>query len=395
MRLNVKNVIKDKSYLIYWLLVSLFTGLFVSVEMSNGKLYANDFRVYYEATIDFFEGNNPYIHSYGLDTGYFKYPPTTLLFFAPATKFSFETVKILHVTLLFLSLLFSLPLWQRMVSSVFQIKSPNWILILSFFVIAIHLTREYHMGNVNLILLSSFILGAWFYQKEKWAISSFFYGMMLILKPIMILVVLPILLYKNWKMILFLTGWGILFLFIPILIWGWSTNWMLWNGWVNSITAHGEYISNPSSLQFMIPSIFGFSHSWIPSFVGLAVLIVFWFKNHLNANLNKQNFWFWTSVFLGFIPSFFVTDTQHFLLSIPMVMLLLLFASKVKNKLIWLGYCFGMLLFSFDSMDLWGRAISTKFTEWGVLGIGNLIFIGSMLLVWSKLKRIDATSDNL
>ena len=64
MRLNVKNVIKDKSYLIYWLLVSLFTVLFVSVEMSNGKLYANDFRVYCEATIDFVEGNNPYIHSY-------------------------------------------------------------------------------------------------------------------------------------------------------------------------------------------------------------------------------------------------------------------------------------------------------------------------------------------
>ena len=318
-----------------------------------------------------------------------------MLFFAPATKFSFETVKILHVTLLFLSLLFSLPLWQRMVASVFQIKSPNWILILSFFVIAIHLTREYHMGNVNLILLSSFILGAWFYQKEKWAISSFFYGMMLILKPIMILVILPILLYKNWKMIFFLTGWGILFLFIPVLFWGWSTNWMLWNGWVNSITAHGEYISNPSSLQFMIPAIFGLSHSWIPSFVGLAVLIIFWFKNHLNTNLNKQDFWFWTSVFLGFIPNFFVTDTQHFLLSIPMVMLLLLFVFKVKNKLIWLGYCLGMLLFSFDSMDLWGRALSTKFTQWGVLGIGNLIFIGSMLLVWSKLKRIDATSDNL
>jgi hypothetical protein len=389
------ELIKNKSLLIFLLIITLFSILFVSVELSNGKLYANDFKVYYEAAIDFFKGNNPYIHSYGLDTGYFKYPPTTILFFAPATFFSFETVKILHIFLLFLSLLISFPLWQKIISSVFEIKPPNWLLSLSFFVIAIHLTREYHMGNVNLLLLSSFVTGAWFYQKEKWVVSSFFYGMMLILKPIMILVVLPILLYKNWKMILLLSGWGILFLLIPALFWGWSTNLMLWNGWLNSISSHGEYISNPSSLQFMIPAIFGLSHSWIPSFFCLVILIIIWFKNHLSTNLNQQDFWFWTSVFLGFIPNFFVTDTQHFLLSIPMVMLLLLFASKVKNKLIWFGYSFGMLMFSFDSMDLWGREISTKFTEWGVLGIGNLIFIGSMLLVWSKLKRVDATSDNL
>jgi len=386
---------KNKSHLFYTTLLTLFTVLFVSVELSNGKLYANDFKVYYEATIDFLKGNNPYRHSYGLDTGYFKYPPTTLLFFAPATFFSFQIVKIIHVTLLFVSLLISLPLWQRIISSVFKIQPPNWLLSLSFFVIAIHLTREYHMGNVNLLLLTSFILGATFFQKEQWGISSFFYGMMLILKPIMILVVLPILLYKNWKMILLLSGWGILFLLIPALFWGWSTNWMLWNGWVNSVTAHGEYISNPSSLQFMIPAIFGLSHSWIPSLIGLILLIIFWFKNHLNTNQNKQDFWFWTCVFLGFIPNFFVTDSQHFLLSIPMVMLLLLLVLKVKDKLVWFSYSIGMLFFSFDSMDLWGRELSSKFTSWGILGMGNIIFIGSMLLVWSKLKRVDATSDNL
>ena len=395
MKDKIQTVFKDKSALLYWGLVTLFTVLFISIELNNGKLYANDFRVYYEATLDYFKGNNPYRHSYGLDTGYFKYPPTTLMFFAPTMMFKFETIKLLHMIVLFISLLISLPLWQKMISSIFEIKSPKWLLSLSFFVIAIHLTREYHMGNVNLLLLVSFVLGSWFYFKEKWFVSSLFYGIMLILKPIMILVVLPIFLYKNWKVILLLLGWGVVFFIGPVLYWGWTENVLLWMGWINSITSHGEYISNASSLQFMIPAIFGKSHSWLPSLIGLILLIIYWFKSTYNSSCRKEGFWFWTSVFLGFIPNFFVTDSQHFLLSVPMVMLLLLFASKVKNKLIWLGYCFGMLLFSFDSMDLWGRVLSTKFTEWGILGIGNLIFIGSMLLVWSKLKRIDATSDNL
>ena len=101
----------------------------------------------------------------------------------------------------------------------------------------------------------------------------------------------------------------------------------------------------------------------------------------LKDHQNMKSFWFWTVALLGFIPNFFVTDSQHFLLSIPTVLTLILFLSNIKSKVGWILYCLGMLLFSFDSMDLWGRELSTKFTEWGILGIGNLIFISSLLFV--------------
>ena len=390
------EILKKKSHLFYLILISLFTVLFVTVELNNGKLYANDFKVYYEATIDFFKGNNPYLHAYGLSTGFFKYPPTTLLLFAPATIFSFDLVKISHIILLFLLLATSLPLWQRLISNVFYLKPTNWILSLCFFVIVIHLTREYHMGNVNLILLGTFIFGSWFYYKEKWFFSSIFYALMLILKPIMILVVIPIILYRNWKVLFLLTCWGMIFLFGPILIWGWKTNWILWSGWVKSVSSHGEYITGPSSFQFMIPKILGLPNSWLPSLFALGILLGVWFKMKRTKKEYKEvDFWCWISIFLGLTPNFFVTDCQHFLLSIPMIMLVLLFAVHLKNKWIWIMFFVGMLLFSFDSMDLWGRELSSKFTEWGILGIGNLIFIVSMLLVWSKQRRIDATSHNL
>lgn len=386
---------KDKSIIAYSLLMTVFAVLFVSVELNNEKLYANDFRVYYEATKDFFSGNNPYVHSYGLDTGYFKYPPTTLLFFAPASWLSFSVVKMLHIILIYLSLIIALPLWQRLITRIFEIKAPNWLLSLAFFVIAIHLTREFHMGNVNVLLLVSFVLGAWFYHKSAYYTSSFFYGIMLILKPIMILAIVPIALYRNWKMIGLLIAWGLLFLLAPIFIWGWETNWNLWGGWVKSVTSHGEYISNPSSLQFLIPNLVGLPHSWIPSLIGFFLLLILWFRADFKEPQNKKTFWFWTVVFLGFTPNFFVTDSQHFLLSIPTVMTLILLISNLKNNVGWILYCLGMLMFSFDSMDLWGRDLSNKFTDWGILGIGNLIFIASILYVWSKQKRIDAASHHL
>ena len=43
----------------FWFFVIAFIALFTFVEFNNGKLWTNDFKVYYLATIDFFKGNDP------------------------------------------------------------------------------------------------------------------------------------------------------------------------------------------------------------------------------------------------------------------------------------------------------------------------------------------------
>ena len=91
----------------FWFFVIAFITLFTFVEFNNGKLWTNDFKVYYLATIDFFKGNDPYLHKYGLDTGYFKYPPFTLYLFKPFTLFSYGISQFIHLILLTLSLCFS------------------------------------------------------------------------------------------------------------------------------------------------------------------------------------------------------------------------------------------------------------------------------------------------
>lgn len=370
-----------KPFLSYFLLVAVFSILFISVELMNGKLYANDFKVYYGATIDFFQGNNPYLKPYGLDTGLFKYPPPTLMFFSVATIFNFELARMIHIIIVIGCLIVALPIWSKVVSKVYLLELPKWLLPLSFFVIVIHLTRELHMGNVNILLLFTFIVGSWFLQKKMWIQASFFYAMMLILKPIMILVVIPLLLYRYWKLIVALSIWGVLFFIVPSFVWGWKMNLFLWDGWIKAVSSHGGYITNPSSLQFMIPALVGKEHSWFPSLVALIGLISCWLILKNKNNNSQKDFWFWMMIFLGFIPSFFVTDSQHFMLSIPTVMGLLFFANHFKSKILFGLFGAGMLLFSFDSMDLWGRELSTKFTDWGILGIGNLIFISSLLFV--------------
>jgi hypothetical protein len=44
----------------------------IFVEISNGKFWTNDLIVYYGATRDYLKGGSPYIHPYGLGSGFFS-----------------------------------------------------------------------------------------------------------------------------------------------------------------------------------------------------------------------------------------------------------------------------------------------------------------------------------
>ncbi|MFN5030681.1 MAG: hypothetical protein ACK5FX_00555, partial [Flavobacteriia bacterium] len=98
---------KYLGYLIFGIFLLLFTALMVVVEIKNGRFWTNDLKVYYDATSDYFRGNNPYLKPYGLSSGFFKYPPPTLYFFWIYSKLNFFTVQIIHIALSFLAFLFS------------------------------------------------------------------------------------------------------------------------------------------------------------------------------------------------------------------------------------------------------------------------------------------------
>jgi len=157
----------------FWLFVIAFISLLVFVENNNEKLWTNDFKVYYLAAIDFFKGNDPYIHNYGLDTGYFKYPPFTLFLFKPFTFFSYGVAQLIHLLLLTVSLCFSFYYTKKLATSL-QIKFHKSALYLGFLFVAIHLVREFHMGNINLYLLALFLSGLYQNQKKNTPLSALF-----------------------------------------------------------------------------------------------------------------------------------------------------------------------------------------------------------------------------
>ncbi len=381
--------LNNKAFIYYAIFIVAFIFLFVAVEINNGRFWTNDFRVYYEATNDFFSGNNPYEHNYGLDTGYFKYPPFTLYLFSLYTLFPYWAEQIVHTIVLTTCLILALPLLKNFVQSHFpsDSKKRNWIVYLVFFCIAIHLVRELHLGNINLLLLGLFTGGLVNMNRKSPTYTVIFWSLMVILKPTMILSFIPLILYRKWKILFLMLGAGIVFFLFPILHVGFEQNTILWSDWFKSVSEHGDYIVSENSLNYLSHFYLGTNSNWIPSLIVLIALISLLFYDKFK-HAGKNNLVLWIAVFTAFMPNFFVTDTEHFLLSAPLLIALFYFASIHHSKWMWGLITLAIALFSFHSNDLLGKQLAGIFSFYGLLGIGNLLFITIFLLIIMKPKNI-------
>ncbi len=379
---QVKRFLKNNHF---WLFVIAFIALFISVESNNDKLWTNDFKVYYLAAKDFFSGNNPYIHNYGLDTGYFKYPPFTLYLFRVFTFFNYHFAQLIHLGLMTFSLCYSFLLVRKIVLNQWKKEIKIGAFHLAFIFVVIHLVREFHMGNVNLYLMVLFLAGLNAHIQNKQISSAIYWSLMLILKPIMVLSLLFIVFERSWKTISYLIVLGIIYFLFPIISTGFKGNFDLWQGWLNSISSHGEYIVSENSLTYLTNYYFGIQSQWGPSILILVLMIGIFLYDYLK--LKRISFMEWTIIMTAFSPNFFVTDTQHFLLSLPLILLFLFKLSNQKNIIAILFFSIAILLYSFNSNDLWGHQISNIFDAAGILGIGNLIMIVGYITISMKEKR--------
>lgn len=381
--MNILKVKIERFRLLFYVFICLFLALFLTVESINGKLWTNDFVVYYSAVQDFFNGNDPYAGNYGLDTGYFKYPPFTLYLFGYNFWLPFPVAKIVHLLFSSVALLYSIPVLAKMIREMCGMsKNYAWVLYLGFFSIAIHLVREFHMGNVNLILLGLFTFGLSHLKSTSIWYTVISWSLMIILKPIMIVALFPLLFFRQWKHVVYIGLCGVFFFLFPIMHLGWDANLTLWLDWFRAISEHGEYIVSYNSLRFLAFTYLGITSEWMPSLLVLVVLLLLLF---LDARKRKteQQLVKWMVVFVAFIPNFFVTDTQHFLLSVPLLLFLIYELILCKSIVAWCVFVVAFGLFSLNSNDLLGSSLSDFMYTKGMLGIGNLVFIGLYIVVFT------------
>lgn len=388
--------LSTKSNNIYYFIlfgVLLCTVIFI-FENINERFKMNDFKVYYHAAKSLTEGKQVYGLPFGLDTGYYKYSPFTLLLFVPYTVFSFEVARIFHFILLTVCTISAIILLYRIVDNYFfEVRAKWWLLCLMLISVLVHLFRELHLGNINMMLVLAISMAVYFSQNARPFAAGCLLGLVIVTKPYFLLLILPVIAYQKRKVLLALAMSMIAFLIAPALFIGVSENIQLHQNWVSSMLDHGSYLTSYNTIEYLIHSyVYAVEQGSLQlitiAFAGLLYAFFFWWsskaagKSDRPLQFRERSFIIGIFLLTAIIPNLVITDTEHFLLSLPLIVLLICFLYTKKNYLLTTGFVVLIFFYGGNSTDLLGKKLASQFNEAGVLGLSNLIIIGAVVILY-------------
>lgn len=387
-----------KGFSIFFVL--LFLAIYV-VENINGRFWLSDFNVYYGASEALLKKEPVYGLPFGLGTGFYKYSPEFLLFMAPFTAMSFKAACTLQYVLIVIALwmgLFTIRNLFRVAGLKGADASGNWFLALSVVCVINHLVRELHLGNVNVWIVFLLCSGLHALAQQKANLSGFLFAMTLFIKPYLIVVLLPLEMHKQYKVIRSLVISGAAFILLFTLFVGWDTSLALHQQWIEAMIQHNDYLSSRHTLSALIERYTGLAVPAVAQFVFLILMVLVYvlvFATRLSKR-EKENqgtageyriLFYSVWILLAFLPNILITDTEHFLYSLPILMSLLLHVMQNSSIPRLLLFVILVFLFGGNSSDLLGTALSERVEEAGVLGLANL-----GILTWTLIRAFRNTN---
>lgn len=384
------GIVKQRPYVIFAVFTLLFVALMTFVEIKNGKFWTNDLYVYYGAVKDYFSGTSPYEHAYRLNSGLFKYPPPVLYLFIPLLGLPYFAAQLAHVVFSWLALTMSLILLHKFTFyPAFKKAEKTGVLWGSFVLIAIHVVREFHMGNINLQLLLLLSVGFILLQKQKDVLATVCFTLVILFKPFFVILLFPFI-FNELKFFLRVSSLGLGISLLTYLFTGMD----LWQQWATAVLRHGDYQVNHDSAGAIVKQFFGYNGEGTVSVFVLccAFMVILVDKLRLHKMLTIE----WVILLVALVPSVFKTDTQHFLMTIPLLVGMLNELSERKKGYLWLIFGVLVLGFSFNSNDLLGKELGLFVTQWGFLGLSNLgLIVFYVYLMFSRSNGATSFKANI
>lgn len=376
-----------RPYRTFIIVAFVFIALMFALEHINGRFWLSDFKVYWGAADALFRGNAVYGVPFGESTGYYKYSPFVALLFTPFAALPFEVASIIWFGCIAVALVAALLQlhWILIEIPIARRMSDNALLCLSLLCVGNHVVRELHLGNINLPLLLLATLAFRRQATTPWAAGAVL-ALLFMVKPYLGLVALPMLLQGRWQIVRGAVVCGSAMLLLPIIL-GPGKAFALHREWLASMSAHGDYLTSGNTIASLLAHIPG-----VKDGTGLQLGIVF-----LAVFLISALAWRWrngTSTAhhfllhfgaLALIPNLVITDTQHFLLALPMFMFVLHRIHALTWPNVFL-FILVVLAHGANSSDLLGHALSDGLNAHGILGIANLILL---LVAYLLLRRAE------
>ncbi|MEI7982192.1 MAG: glycosyltransferase family 87 protein [Bacteroidota bacterium] len=395
-------MIFDKSTLKSFWKFSVFTGVVIVTifvfENINGRFWLNDFKVYYLAAKALLTGQQVYEIPFGLSSGFYKYSPSTLFFIFPYCLVPFEIARIVHFFILALIIISVFFVIRDVIKNYlfdFELQSENLLMSFAFICVLIHFVKELHLGNINVALLLLLCLSLYAILKSRFILAGILFALVVLTKPFFLILLLPMIFRKKWKTLVSLGVTMILAGLIPALFFGFSKNILLHTEWVRTMFEHNANYPGHNGIQYLIqfyinPNVPNAFQYLIIAGGGLFYLVLHYFnrsfekKNGNTERVMKAGLVMEWYLLIAILPNLVKTDSEHFLCSLPLIMLIIYYLSV--NRQIILISLFVILIFFYgaNSTDLLGAELSDKLFSMGLIGISNLFIISLAVIFYYK-----------
>ena len=239
------NNLFNKHTLIFLLVGIVFVGLMLFVEIHNGRFWLNDFKVMYSAADALVNDEQVYGLSFGLSTGFYKYSPFTLLLFVPASLLIFKTASIIHFIFIGLSALSVILILEKLIRSYFKPtrKKTYFSLLAVLLCVVIHLVRDLHLGNINMILVLALTLVLYYSLNNKPILAGILLALTVLAKPYFLICILPLLVHKKYKAaVSTIAGIFICVVLVFIILPDQSSH--LFQDWFSAMLDHNTYLGS-------------------------------------------------------------------------------------------------------------------------------------------------------
>ena len=375
------------------LVFGLLALLLYAAEMVNGRFWLNDFRVYYGAAQALLAGEPLYGVAHGLDSGVFKYAPLMAVLYVPLALLPYAVAATVQYLLIVVAFMAAMQRADRLVRERLLNGIPNSTsaLFLAALVVVVHLHRELHLGNINMLLLLLLLVALdLLLCDRRWA-AGLLIGLAVLAKP-HFAVLLPLLvLRKELGVLLAAAAAMVAGLLVPMLAIGHTQNMALHAQWLEQMARHNaSLIYHGGDGYEAVNTVYSFVYRAllhplgveagtavvlaVLGLIALCVAALVWtnLRSHRQA---EAGITFEYLLLVALVPSITLTDTEHFLLAMPLVLYLVHAALQPRNTA-GLGWMIAAVLLAYGGNweDLLGP-LSARYVHHGILGVANVAII--------------------
>ena len=375
-------------------LVVILLGIAIHLaELINGRFWLHDLQVYIGAAGSLLKGEPLYGISHGLDSGIFKYSPLMALLFVPHALLPHTLAASIHFWCIIIAFIMAVLLADRIIREHLLPGSRMHVtpLLITALITVVHLHRELHLGNINIILLCVLLFSLHHALKGHWPLAGILLGMAVIAKPHFLLIIPLLIMRTSWRYLGFTLLTVAAGLVLPALVMGWERNFNEHLEWFRQMSMHNaSLIHIQGTGHEAVNTIYTFihrvflspfmeAHARLPYFILslIAFLFALLVLRHMRRERDRGeqgHFILEYLILIALVPNLTLTDTQHFILSLPLVLWLMHRLRTQWNPILLIPAILIFLGYGGNWEDALGP-VSARMIDLGVLGISNILLV--------------------